>query len=51
MQLDTRVLLDLVDEANANWRQWCNALELQEHLPPAMQAASVATLPAAAATA
>lgn len=51
MQLDTRVLLDLVDEANANWRQWCNALELQEHLPPAMQIASVAVMPAAAAAA
>ncbi|GAB2867478.1 hypothetical protein GCM10027277_40660 [Pseudoduganella ginsengisoli] len=46
LQLDTRVLLDIVDEANANWRQWCNAFELQEHLPPAMQAPHAMAVPA-----
>ncbi|WP_195763912.1 HDOD domain-containing protein [Pseudoduganella rivuli] len=51
LQLDTRVLLDIVDVANGNWRQWCNALDLQEHLPLAMQTAPVATIPTTAAAA
>jgi len=51
LQLDTRVLLGIVDVANGNWRQWCNALELQEHLPPAMQVAPVAVEPVIAAAA
>lgn len=38
LQLDTNVLLDVVDEANANWRHWCAALDLQTHLPAALQA-------------
>lgn len=50
LQLDTRALLDIVDEANANWRQWCSALDLQDHLPPAMQApAPMSAAPAVAA--
>lgn len=44
MQLETRVLLEMVDDANGNWRLWCNALELHEHLPPAMQMAPVGAL-------
>ena len=52
LQLDTRVLLNIVDEANVNWRLWCSALDLQEHLPPAMQApAPMAAVPAIAAAA
>lgn len=50
LQLDTCVLLAIVDQANANWRQWCSALDLQDHLPPAMQApATMAAVPAVAA--
>lgn len=37
LQLDTRVLLDIVDEANDNWRQWCALMDLQGHLPPALR--------------
>jgi hypothetical protein len=48
LQLDTRVLLGIVDVANGNWRQWCNALELLEHLPPAMQVAPAGAMPVAA---
>lgn len=52
LQLDTRVLLDIVDEANANWRRWCSALDLLDHLPPAMRApAPMAAMPAVAAAA
>lgn len=50
LQLDTRILLDMVDEANANWRQWCRALGLQEHLPPAMRTEPAADLPVLAVT-
>lgn len=49
LQLDTRVLLGIVDIANGNWRQWCNALELHEHLPLAMQG-PVGAMPVAART-
>jgi HD-like signal output (HDOD) protein len=38
LQLDTRVLLDVVDEANTHWRQWCAAMGLHAHLPLAVQA-------------
>jgi hypothetical protein len=40
LQLDTGALLDMVDEANVNWRHWCAALDLQTHLPPVLQAAT-----------
>lgn len=33
LPVDMRTLLDMVDEANMSWRQWCEALQLDEHAP------------------
>ncbi|SFU29360.1 HDOD domain-containing protein [Pseudoduganella namucuonensis] len=42
LPLDMRTLLDLVDEANMNWRQWCEALELDTSAAPPTAAADAA---------
>lgn len=48
LQLDTRVLHGIADVANGHWRQWCSALELQEHMPSAMQVAAAPVIPVTA---